>query len=313
MKNSIFSYIKIARPNHWIKQLFIIPGILISLFSINQNLNINLVYICMIGIFSTSLIASSNYVLNEYLDSKYDKYHPIKKKRPLVNQNLSIYIIIVEYLIFLLLGLFLASLISKYFLLLSFLFSFMGIIYNVKPIRTKDIPYLDVISESFNNCVRFLLGWFIITDKFLPPVSIVLGYWLAGAYLMSVKRLAELKLINNIEIASLYRKSFKVYTEKSLIISALFYSLLSIFFIGIFLIKYHIEYILAVPVLCTIFCYYFNLAYKLDSPTQKPEELYKEKYLIFLCLIFITMLIILTFIKIPFLEIFLNKDLLPIN
>ena len=34
----------------------------------------------------------------------------------------------------------------------------MGIIYNVKPIRSKDIVFIDVLSESVNNPLRFLLG-----------------------------------------------------------------------------------------------------------------------------------------------------------
>ena len=32
----------------------------------------------------------------------------------------------------------------------------MGIAYNVPPLRTKDRPYLDVLSESVNNPLRLL-------------------------------------------------------------------------------------------------------------------------------------------------------------
>jgi 4-hydroxybenzoate polyprenyltransferase len=132
----------------------------------------------------------------------------------------------------------------------------MGILYNVRPIRSKELPYIDVLSESINNAIRFLIGWFAATSLFIPPVSIVLGYWMGGAFLMATKRFSEYRAIGDKTKASLYRKSFKYYDEKSLIISAVFYSLLSVFFCGIFLIKYCIELIIAIPFLCGLFCLY---------------------------------------------------------
>ena len=43
--------------------------------------------------------------------------------------------------------------------------------------RTKDIPYLDVLSESINIPIRLMLGWFMVTSVFLPPLILVLTYW----------------------------------------------------------------------------------------------------------------------------------------
>ena len=60
-------------------------------------------------------------------------------------------------------------------------FLLIGIIYNVPPFRTKDIPYLDVLSESLNNPLRFILGWHMIIDSF-PPSSILISYWMGGAF-----------------------------------------------------------------------------------------------------------------------------------
>jgi hypothetical protein len=46
----------------------------------------------------------------------------------------------------------------------------MGVVYNVKPIRSKELPYLDVLSESINNPIRLLLGWFpLIADRVPLP------------------------------------------------------------------------------------------------------------------------------------------------
>ena len=75
----------------------------------------------------------------------------------------------------------------------------MGIIYNVRPIRSKDRIYLDVLSESINNPLRLLLGWSAVLAGMLPPSSILMAYWMGGAFLMAVKRYAEYRFINDPE------------------------------------------------------------------------------------------------------------------
>ena len=56
------------------------------------------------------------------------------------------------------------------------IFALQGIVYNVPPLRTKDKPYLDVISESVNNPIRLLIGWAMVDPTTLPPSSIILSY-----------------------------------------------------------------------------------------------------------------------------------------
>ena len=56
----------------------------------------------------------------------------------------------------------------------------MGLAYNVPPVRLKEWPYLDVLSESVNNPLRLALGWFaLIPDRFPPCPSRSLTGWLA--------------------------------------------------------------------------------------------------------------------------------------
>lgn len=300
-------YIKIMRIDHWIKQLFILPGFICALYLGKYNINSNIIIKLLIGILATSLIASANYVINEYLDAEFDKFHPIKKKRPLVEESVKGSIIWILWfalsVIGLLIGLFT---INKYFFFMELWLLIMGILYNVKPIRTKDIFLLDVLSESINNSIRFMLGWFILPIEIVVPISILLGYWMGGAFLMAIKRYAEYNIIKNKTNAELYRKSFKYYNEKTLLTSAFFYAMCSIFFIGIFLIKYRIELIIAIPFIIGLFCYYFYISFKNDSVVQKPEKLYKEKGLMIYCLFIVILFIILMNIRIPWLDIFIK-------
>ncbi|MEI3014343.1 MAG: hypothetical protein V8T36_06155 [Ruthenibacterium lactatiformans] len=94
---------------------------------------------------------------------------------------------------------------------------------------------------------------------------------------MAIKRYAEYRMIGDKSTAALYRKSFAHYTEQSLLISAFFYAMCSLFLCGIFIIKYKIELLLVVPFLCGLFCFYLHFAFKKDSAVQKPEKLYREK------------------------------------
>ena len=164
--------------------------------------------------------------------------------------------------------------------------------------------------------IRLLLGWFIVfnaaENPLLPPISMVIGYWMLGAFLMAIKRYAEYRMIGDPILAGKYRKSFKSYSEKSLLTSAFFYAMCSIFFTGIFLIKYRIELVLLVPFLIGLFCYYFWLSYEKDSAVQKPEKLYREKYLMTYCFLVAVMFAVLVFVDIPQLKFLTEIELVPL-
>ena len=149
----ILFFIKISRLDHFIKHLFIIPGILFAALLI-PNYEVNQLNI-LLGFLSSFLIASSNYAINEFLDREHDQFHPKKKSRVLVKKDIRLGEIFVYCTILYFAGFAIASLINLYFLLFSVIFSLSGIIYNLKPLRLKDIVYVDVLIESLNNPIRF--------------------------------------------------------------------------------------------------------------------------------------------------------------
>ena len=120
---------------------------------------------------------------------------------------------------------------------------------------------------------------------------------------MAIKRYAEYRMIGNPEIAGSYRKSFSKYTEATLLCSAIFYALCSSFLVGIFLLKYRIEYIVAMPVLFFMFCYYLYIAHKPDSAVQKPEKLFREKGLMVIVAVLVILFGVLTVIDLPIMQI----------
>lgn len=311
MKN-IKDYIRIARIDHWIKQFFIFPGMVFAFFLVDGiSIKSKLVNI-ILAFVATSFIASANYVINEWLDAKFDKFHPTKKSRPVVSGNVKFAGVMIEYAIFTVVGFAVSLFVSKLTFFMELWLWVMGILYNVKPIRTKEIPYIDVLSESLNNAIRLLIGWFAITTDYVPPVSIVFGYWMAGAFLMATKRYSEYRMIDDKDLAANYRKSFKYYTEKSLLISSFFYALLSVFFCGVFMVKYRAELILDIPLICGLFCLYFSISFKENSSAQKPEKLFKEKGLVIYLVVLFAITFALLVIDIPSLGFIMNNEMIGI-
>lgn len=306
-------YIRIMRLDHWIKQFFIVPGCLCAVFILNLSLDGLHVLKFILGFLGTSLIASSNYVINEFLDAKFDKFHPTKKHRSVVSEGVNPSVVWTLWLVLAIVGISLGLLINKAFAVMQLILWIMGILYNVKPFRTKDVAILDVLSESVNNAIRLLLGWFIFSASTIPPCSLILGYWMGGAFLMATKRYAEYRMINDPELAGKYRKSFVFYTEKSLLISSFFYSMAAVFFVGIFLIKYRIELVLFIPALIGLFCYYFWISFKNDSAAQKPEKLFKEKGLMIYVCILIVLFIVLVCVDMDALSFLADTKLIYIK
>ena len=192
--------------------------------------------------------------------------------------------------------------INIYFFYLTIFFLVMGILYNVKPFRTKDVAFLDVVTESINNPIRLLLGFFIFDVSEFLPSSLIIFYWSAGAFLMTCKRLAEYNSISK-SILIKYRKSFLNYSQSSLMMLIYLFSMISISMITIFMIKYKIEFIFFIISLIILFVFYFNLSLKKNSVVQNVEYLYREKYLILIVIFVLTVFLISLFSNIELLKI----------
>jgi 4-hydroxybenzoate polyprenyltransferase len=303
-------YLAIARLDHSAKHIFIVPGMVFA-YLLRGVHNKDLPLHVLLGLASAVCIASANYVINEWLDRDFDKFHPTKSQRAAVQAELSGHWVVVEWIGFLVLGLGAARLSSNAMLLVASLFALQGVAYNVPPLRTKDKPYLDVISESINNPLRLMIGWAMVDATTLPPSSIILAYWLGGAFLMAAKRLSEYREIvasHGRELLVRYRASFAGYTDVSLTVSCFVYAMSSSFFLAVFLIKYRIEYLLLMPLVVALFGHYLALSMQPgSSAAQKPEKLFRERGLIVLVLLMAAGFVLATLVRMPALDAFTGQ------
>jgi decaprenyl-phosphate phosphoribosyltransferase len=296
------AHIEIARLDHWVKNVFILPGIVAALAIDRSRIRSIRVSDILIGLFAYCLIASSNYVLNELRDAPFDLFHPVKSLRPVPSGHVNVSLAYAEWIVLMLAGLGLGLKISLPFTLTLVALWIMGCVYNLPPLRTKDLPYVDVLSEAVNNPIRMLGGWYLTLTTAIPPLSLLLTYWMAGCYFMAIKRFAEFREINDPERSAAYRRSFRYYTEPRLLISIIFYAAQAMLFFGAFLMRYRMELVLAFPLIALVMAQYFALAFDQHSAAQHPETLYRNKLLMASVISCSALLTILMFVNIPFLH-----------
>jgi decaprenyl-phosphate phosphoribosyltransferase len=299
-KGRLAAHLDLLRLDHSVKQVFVLPGIVIAASITREPFTAALLWRTLLGMLAVVAVASSNYVLNELLDAPFDRLHPTKRMRPAACGIIHVRLAYAQWLAFGLVGFLLARVVSKELFLSVLALWVMGCLYNIPPVRTKDVPYLDVLSESINNPIRFCVGWYIVTSAVLPPASLLVAYWMLGGYFMALKRFSEYRQIGY-ESARLYRRSFVVYTEQSLLVSVLFYAATSMLFFGAFIMRYRMEMIFAFPFIALLMAVYFSMAFSIDSPVQNPEKLYRQPRLMALLGICCSVLVLTSFVHFPWL------------
>ncbi len=299
-------YVAIARPDHWVKNVFMLLGSGVAVIIHPEVLSARAFESLLVGLAVACLIASSNYVINELLDANFDREHPAKHVRPAAIGVISTPVAVAEWLSLAIIGLAIASSINRAFFLSGLSLWIMGIVYNVPPIRSKEIAIIDVLSEAVNNPIRLLLGWYAVGLTVFPPSSLLIAYWSLGAFFMAGKRFAEYREIGDARVAARYRKSFAWYTDDSLMICMLAYASGFMFFFAVIMTKYHPELILSAPFLMVLMAYTAKLAFEPDSILQHPEYLLTHPAFLSYGIFCLSLLLVLSLVNIPEIRVFLG-------
>ena len=296
-KFNIYPYISVIRIDHWLKNVFILFGHGAAFVLLGMHLSWHLTWVLTLSLLPACFVASANYVLNEILDAPFDRLHPTKKDRAVASGEAKEGVLWVLMGLLLVAGFVLAWPFFNAAYLVSLLLLFLsGLVYNVPPLRLKDRAFLDVIAESFNNPIRLWLGWYAIAPQnSFPPLSIVLAWWMFGALLMTGKRYAEYRFINSAERSGAYRRSFKTYTEKSLLIAMITYANLFCFCAGTAVAVYRPNLVFAFPAVVAAIIAYFNKAVSSQGAHLEPEQLLKSPLLLLCILLTLSLTIFLIY------------------
>ena len=194
---------RLLRLDQWYKNLVIFLPLI---FASTQN--IYPIDKLIVGFFGFCCISSITYIINDWLDRKKDRLHPIKKNRPLASKKITgkgaiiaiILLACVAIGVSLVLGLYYGLIVATYF-----------IFTNLYSLGLKNIPLLDILMVSGNFMLRMSAGVNSIPDiDTLPYFGILFGLLIV---FLTHKRRSDIKLLGEKAIA--HKPVLKFYTVRN--------------------------------------------------------------------------------------------------
>ena len=208
---------KIIRIKQWYKNIVIFLPLVFSL----SLLNLDSIYLTIVGFIALSLASSALYIRNDILDIEFDKQHPIKKFRPLASGQISKKNAYIIFVLLLSSSLIIAAILN-WQLVIVLIFLFVNT--TVYSQWLKNFAYVDLLSISLNFVIRVLAGMLLLQVSISP--WLVFGVFLVAFFLGLMKRKSEIIILK--DAAALHRKSLSKYSIKKLNYSLLIVSVLVI-------------------------------------------------------------------------------------
>lgn len=144
-------YLKLLRPKHWVKNLFLF----IPLFFVGEIFNVEKLMVVFGGFVCFSLLASSIYIINDYRDIEADKAHPTKSKRPLASGAVSKKAALIIFALLVIVGFGGAYFIDQKFTFILSLYFLLNLAYSF---GLKNISILDIFIVSIGFVLRIKAG-----------------------------------------------------------------------------------------------------------------------------------------------------------
>lgn len=167
------SIIKLMRPSHWVKNLFIF----LPVFFAGQLKIIITSADLTIAFFTFSLAASAIYIFNDLLDVEKDRQHPQKKNRPIASGVINKPLAIGTSIILATISFFFSFLIKIPYIIGGYIL--LNILYTLK---LKHIAIVDVSCISIGFVLRVLAGGIVanvLVSKWIIIMTFLLTMFLA--------------------------------------------------------------------------------------------------------------------------------------
>ncbi len=292
-------HLAIARVDHWTKNVFVLPGTLAAVALTGHAFGAAEAARLAVGLLATGLVASSNYTVNEVLDAPFDAVHPVKRHRPVPSGRVHVTLAYAQWIALGVLGVGLGWTLGRPFALTMLALWVMGCVYNIRPLRSKDVPYVDVLTEAVNNPIRMVAGWYVLGGVPAPPATLLLSYWMVGCFFMAIKRYNEVRELAGTEALRKYRRSLAYFTPERMLVAIVFYGSAAMLFFGAFIMRYRIELVAAFPLVALVMARYLELGFRVDSAAQNPEKLYRERGLMLSVVACAAVMAALMFVEMP--------------
>ena len=146
-------YLKLARPKHWLKNVLIFVPLLYA----RNFTELDLLLSTIQCFFAFCLLTSAVYIINDIIDIKEDRKHPIKKERPLAAGKVAINtaLIVAVFLFFLSLSLTLMGYGNYHIMLFALLYVALNLAYSF---RLKHYAIIDCFCIAAGFVLRIFAG-----------------------------------------------------------------------------------------------------------------------------------------------------------
>ena len=201
-----FLLFRALRPHQWIKNGFILLPVIFAQPILDP-------YHLLAGIQAVIIfcgLASSVYLLNDFMDREEDRHHPVKCHRPiaagLISPRLALGMAISLFIISLTTGLF----IDRAFFAVLLVYSIVQLLYNL---RLRDVVILDVFCVATGFFLRVIAGAAVVNvpmSRWLTICTILLAM-----FLILSKRRHEVIVLGKIE-SDKHRKVLSQYSARLL-------------------------------------------------------------------------------------------------
>lgn len=194
-------WLQAIRIHQWLKNILVFVPLLTS-FSITRP---DAIFAACLAFIAFSLVASSNYLMNDLWDLPSDRAHPRKRNRPMADGRISLLKGLGVSIVLLVLGLIIANNISPEFLFLLIAYLFMT---NVYSFILKRYVIIDVIALSVLYVFRIIAG--------SVATGIAASSWLivfSAMFFLSlalVKRCSELVLMTDTQKNATKGRDYRV-------------------------------------------------------------------------------------------------------
>lgn len=179
----ISAIVNVARPLHWTKNLSLFAAIFLTGLIDHQSLFTKVFW----GFIAFNFATSATYIINDVLDAKNDRLHPIKRKRPVASGALPVYLALIEAVILIVLTFLISAPLNPIFFLIIVSYLVLQLFYSL---GLKNIAILDILIIATGFIMRVYGGAFVI-DAHLS-VWFLLCVISVALFLASGKRRAEL-------------------------------------------------------------------------------------------------------------------------
>ncbi len=144
------SFFQEIRPYQWIKNILLFIPLIAA-----QDFDKTTLFYAFLSFFSFSITSSSVYILNDLLDIKADRNHPIKYKRPFASGSLPLGLGFILGILLLLLGLTIGFTVSKSFIAILLTYYFITLSYSFY-LKRKALVDIFILSGLYT--LRLLAG-----------------------------------------------------------------------------------------------------------------------------------------------------------